>query len=157
VGNDSISGGNDNDTARGGQGNDLIHGDAGADILYGDKGDDSLTGNADNDVVYGGEGNDYLWGEDGDDFLFGEAGNDILIGNAGKDYFAIQTSFGSDTILDFTNGIDLIGLAGGLTFANLSITGNNGNTLIASGNELLATLTGVDVGLISSADFTLLV
>jgi hypothetical protein len=50
----------------------------------------------------------------------------------------------------------LIGLAGGLTFDQLSITGNNGNTLISRGNELLATLTGVDVGLIDSADFTLL-
>ncbi|WP_354635627.1 DUF4347 domain-containing protein [Planktothricoides raciborskii] len=157
AGDDSISGGNDNDTARGGQGDDLIHGDAGADILYGDKGNDSLTGNADNDVVYGGEGNDFLWGGDGEDFLYGDEGDDTLIGNADKDYFVLQSSFGSDTILDFTNGIDLIGLAGGLTFDQLSITGSNGNTLIARGNELLVTLTGVDVSLITSADFTLMV
>jgi len=157
AGDDSISGGNDNDTARGGQGIDLIHGDAGADILYGDKGNDSLTGNADNDVVYGGEGNDFLWGGDGDDFLYGDEGDDTLIGNNGKDYFVLQSGFGSDTILDFTNGIDLLGLAVGLTFDQLSITGSNGNTLIARGNELLATLTGVDVSLIDSADFTLMV
>jgi len=157
AGDDSIYGGNDNDTARGGQGDDLIHGDAGADILYGDKGNDSLTGNADNDVVYGGEGNDFLWGGDGEDFLYGDEGDDTLIGNADKDYFVLQSGFSSDTILDFTNGIDLIGLAGGLTFDQLSITGSNGNTLIARGNELLATLTGVDVSLIDSADFTLMV
>jgi Ca2+-binding RTX toxin-like protein len=157
VGNDSISGGTGNDIAYGGQGNDLIHGDEGADIIYGDKGNDSLTGNADNDVVYGGEGNDFLWGGTGDDFLYGDAGNDTLIGNDGTDYFAIQSGFGSDEVLDFIDGTDLIGLAGGLTFADLSITGNNGNTFISSGNELLATLTGVDVGLITNADFTVLV
>ncbi|MBD2585370.1 calcium-binding protein, partial [Planktothricoides sp. FACHB-1261] len=107
--------------------------------------------------VYGGEGNDFLWGGDGEDFLYGDEGDHTLIGNADKDYFVLQSSFGSDTILDFTNGIDLLGLAVGLTFDQLSITGSNGNTLIARGNELLATLTGVDVSLIDSADFTLMV
>jgi Ca2+-binding RTX toxin-like protein len=156
AGDDSISGGNDNDTARGGQGDDLIHGDAGNDILHGDKGDDSLAGDTENDLLYGGEGNDILWGGDGGDFLFGGEGDDALIGGTGKDYFVLQSSFGSDTIVDFTDGNDLIGLIGGLTFDQLNITGSNGNTLIASGNELLATLTGIDVGLITSADFTLM-
>ena len=147
IGNDSLSGGTGNDTARGGQGNDSIDGDAGADRLYGDKGNDTLIGGADNDVLLGG---------DGEDFLFGEAGNDTLSGGAGKDYFAIQTSFGSDVVLDFTDGTDSIGLAGGLTFEQLTITGSNGNTLISRGNELLATLTGVDVSLITNTDFTVL-
>ena len=91
------------------------------------------------------------------DVLYGNKGNDTLIGGSGTDYFVIEAGFGSDEILDFTNGTDFIGLAGGLTFADLSITGSNGNTLISSNNELLATLTGVDVSLINSADFTVLV
>lgn len=142
---------------RGGQGDDKVSGDAGDDLLYGDKGDDILSGGTENDLLYGGEGNDLLLGGDGTDFLFGEEGNDVLIGHAGIDYFAIQSGFGSDRVQDFTDGTDMIGLAGGLTFADLTITGNNSNTLISSGNELLATLTGIDVSLINNQDFTILV
>ena len=50
------------------------------------------------------------------------------------DYFSIQAGFGSDQVLDFTDRTDLIGLARGLTFDQLSITGSNDNTLISSNN-----------------------
>ena len=68
----------------------------------------------------------------------------------------MQAGYGSDAIADFTDGIDSLALAGGLSFEQLTIAGSNGNTLISNGNELLATLTGIDVSLIASEDFTIL-
>ena len=56
-----------------------------------------------------------------------------------------------------SSGAILIGLAGGLTFADLSITGSNGNTSIYSNNELLAKLVNVDVSSSDFNDFTVLI
>jgi Ca2+-binding RTX toxin-like protein len=76
-------------------------------------------------VIYGGEtlggqsgltitgtaGNDTLTGKDGGDILTGGGGADILTGGLGADIFTYTaTSQGGDTIKDFTNGDDLIGI-----------------------------------------------
>jgi hypothetical protein len=65
---------------------------------------------------------------------------------------------GNDTITDFKDGDDLIGLSGGLLFEQLTITqgvGINSGTLISvtSSDELLAMLTGVNATTITTADF----
>jgi hypothetical protein len=44
---------------------------------------------------------------------------------------------------------DLIGLAGGITFGQLSFSGND----MLFGNETLATLTGVNTNTLTSANF----
>ena len=62
---------------------------------------------------------------------------------------------GSDTITDFEDGTDLIGLVG-LAFPDLTIeaSGTNTNdTNISFGSDLLATLNNVDASLITEADF----
>jgi hypothetical protein len=66
--------------------------------------------------------------------------------------------FGSETILDFQSGRDAIGLIGGLSFSQLSITVENNSTLIrvTGSDRLLATLSNVSTGLIDVADFTIL-
>ena len=123
-----------------------------------------------NDVINGQGGNDYLQGLSGDDLLRGGTGNDtlvgsfgadILVGGSGSDHFVFAPRDGIDTIVDFTEGEDFIGLSGGLAFADLTIiqgTANSANdTLItiASSNELLTILSGVQSSTITSADFTI--
>nr|WP_284731537.1 FG-GAP-like repeat-containing protein [Planktothrix agardhii] len=145
---DTMSGGADNDTLYGGQGNDLVVGNDGDDILFGNLGDDTLDG---------GEGNDILTGGQGNDWLVGAGGDDTLTGGAGNDRFYLASSFGNELITDFTNGEDIIALNGGLTFEQLQITSFNGSTLIkiASSQQQLAELFGVDSSLIGKSNFVL--
>jgi hypothetical protein len=62
---------------------------------------------------------------------------------------------GADTIVDFTKGQDSIQLASGLNFGKLSISAGNNATLIrlASNNQLLAVLNGVEPRAIGPKDF----
>jgi len=135
----------------GGNGADLLEGGLGADRLSGGNGKDTLLGLA---------GDDELAGGNGQDLLNGGFSDDTLQGGNGKDTFVLAASEGTDTILDFANGPDLLGLAGGLSFERLEIaqgTGNNANsTLITDSNndELLAILNSVQSDTITAADFT---
>ncbi|WP_445636278.1 Dystroglycan-type cadherin-like domain-containing protein [Nostoc sp. DSM 114161] len=160
IGNDIINGGNGNDTIYGGAGNDSLNGDNGNDILYGDglmdggAGNDTLNGGNGDDTLYGGGGTDYLSGGNGSDLLYGGAGSDILTGGNGNDIFAFASGEGTDTITDFSKGSDLIGLYGGLSFGQLSFSGNN--IKVTSTNEILATLTGINTTTLTAANFVTL-
>ncbi|HEY9615397.1 MAG TPA: alkaline phosphatase PhoX [Microcoleaceae cyanobacterium] len=113
--------------------------------LNGGNGADELTGFVGDDTLVGGNGKDTLRGNRGDD---------VLTGGNGKDVFVLAKGEGTDTITDFGTGPDVIGLAGGLTFGDLSFSGNN--ILVASTNEVLATLTGVDTTTLTARDFVLI-
>lgn len=128
-----INGGNSNQTLTGTRGDDLINGGNGRDIVFGDGG---------NDTLFGGNGDDKLWGG---------VGNDILTGGNGADTFAFAAGDGRDTITDFKQGTDFIGLTGGLSFGQLSFSGSN--ILVTSTNEILATLTGVNTTTLTAANF----
>ncbi len=82
------------------------------------------------------------------------SGNDRLYGGSGKDTFVLSTAIGKDTIYDFENGVDSLGLSDGLTFNDLDIQGNGNNTNILLGNQVLATLNRVNSNLIEQSDFT---
>ncbi len=151
TGNNTINAGNGNDNVYGGAGADNIIGGNGNDTLDGGTGNDSLTGNNGNDFLYGGVGNDTLLGSNGNDFLRGGLGNDILTGNNDNDIFAFAAGEGTDTITDFKKGEDLIGLYGGLSFGQLSFSGNN--ILVTSTNEILATLTGINTTTLTQSNF----
>ncbi|MEG4959487.1 MULTISPECIES: Ig-like domain-containing protein [unclassified Microcoleus] len=157
IANDIIDGGNGNDTIYGGAGNDSLYGNNGNDILYGDglmdggAGNDTLTGGNGDDTLKGGGGTDYLSGGNGKDLLYGGLGSDFLTGGNGNDIFAFAAGEGTDTITDFSDGNDLIGLSGGLTFGQLSFSGSN--IIITSTNEILATLTGINTTTLTAADF----
>ncbi|MEL7038306.1 MAG: calcium-binding protein [Cyanobacteria bacterium J06592_8] len=122
---DTLSGGGGVDTLFGGQGEDELFGQQINDLLFGNKGLDNLDGGDGNDSLFGGQGQDALVGGAGNDTLSGDKGEDFLIGNEGADVFVlnVDSSGGSneygDFILDF-DSTDLIGLAPGLTAANLS-------------------------------------
>jgi Ca2+-binding RTX toxin-like protein len=153
-GNDSLDGGDGDDTLYGGKGIDSLFGNNGADILFGNRGQDSLIGGEGNDSLYGGKASDILLGGNDDDFLSGENGDDSLIGGNGSDRFLISANSGSDTILDFADGIDFIALAENLNFSQLSIIPSNNSTLIrlTATNQILATLNGVSANQITIAD-----
>ncbi|MBE9041577.1 hypothetical protein IQ235_12380 [Oscillatoriales cyanobacterium LEGE 11467] len=169
AGTDFIQGGLGADVVFGGQGSDVIDGGEGDDALVGNLGDDSITGGAGNDVIFGnvgtdlldgGVGDDYLLGGKGNDTLIGGDGNDVLAGNlsddlltggAGGDRFDFLSNDGNDIITDFQDGIDIIGLEAGFTFADLTITQIDADTQIQAGGASI-TLQGVDSSLISEAD-----
>lgn len=173
---DRLYGGKGDDTLYGGKENDFIRGDLDRDLLRGDLGDDSIYGGKGDDNLYGGKGNDILNGDDDNDVLFGDLGADRLFGGAGRDLFVLgrvtgettRTTGGplltdADIIEDFQDGVDLIGLTGGLTFANLVITEGTGilagstiiqDTLAGATPEFLAIIRGVAPANISEADFT---
>jgi uncharacterized repeat protein (TIGR01451 family) len=141
----TVNGGNGKDTLTGNDGDDYLNGGNGADILYGNGG---------NDTLLGGNGADVLWGGDGDDLLNGGNGNDILNGGAGNDIFVLsRNGNGTDTIQDFAVGQDKIGLAGGLSFVQLSFADANGSTAILVGGNTLAMLTGVTASQLNQASF----
>lgn len=135
-GNDSLTGGAGRNRLFGGGGDDRLNGSNGRDILLGDAGNDRLYGQAGNDLLDGGGNADRLFGGDGDDELLGGNGIDKLYGGAdddlligGKDDDALRGETGddrfralddnrdeiyggpgSDTILDWDEPSDVIGL-----------------------------------------------
>jgi 2',3'-cyclic-nucleotide 2'-phosphodiesterase (5'-nucleotidase family) len=162
-GNDALLGGARNDFLFGGQGNDQLFGDEGDDSVIGNRGDDQLNGNGGDDAIYGGQGNDIVRGGQGNDRVFGDIGNDVLYGDLGnnsltggpgQDVFVIGV--GTQTLIDFSNGLDKIGLANGLSFSNLTIAqGSGASTVIRDNNgQILATIQGVNPDQIDSSDFT---
>ncbi|MBW3585724.1 MAG: hypothetical protein KY448_07715, partial [Cyanobacteria bacterium 0813] len=158
-GNDSISGDEGNDLLYGGKADDVMLGGAGDDVLIGDQGNDTLCGDEGNNTLIGGSGDDLLFADTGDDLLFGGIGSDTLIGGIGSNGFVLSAGGGIDTIINFSAGVDSIELVGGLDFNQLSFTETNGSTAIgiASRNEILAILTGVQPSQLSAQSFSLLV
>ncbi|WP_165943271.1 beta strand repeat-containing protein [Roseicella aquatilis] len=136
---DSMAGGAGNDayvvddvadlvTETAGQGNDLVQAfidcTLGAELerlqLMG-SGDLSGTGNALDNLLRGNTGGNLLLGLagadainglEGDDTVAGGAGADTLTGGAGRDLFLFgDATEGRDRIMDFTSGLDQIGLS----------------------------------------------
>jgi Lamin Tail Domain/RTX calcium-binding nonapeptide repeat (4 copies) len=149
---DRVFGGDGGDVILGNIGNDCLHGQAGNDLLYGHTGGDTVTGGEWSDTLFGGQDGDILLGEVGTDVLSGDRGDDTLTGGIGGDRFDFRRDDGSDTITDFTDGVDIIGLKEGLTFAELSIV-QVGNDTQISADGLTIRLVGIEIGAIDVADF----
>ena len=128
-----------------------IEADRGDDTLSGSGGFDSIFGGRGEDELLGLEGNDTLNGGRGEDTLNGGLGNDVLTGGRGEDIFVLATGYGADTITDFNDGNNSIGLSEGLTFADLSFAGSS--ILVDDTKEILATVTGVDTTNLTASDF----
>ncbi|MCL2931868.1 MAG: hypothetical protein MGG11_06165 [Trichodesmium sp. MAG_R03] len=165
---DELLGGTGDDELQGNAGNDILMGEDGNDTLQGDEGQDTLLGGNGNDILEGDEDRDNLIGGNGDDNLQGGADNDTLDGGLGSDVlkgdgsadssadsFILRSGNGSDLILDYQDGIDNF-LLDGLTFNELTVVDNVGNTIIqeTATSEDLATLVGVSATTIDSGDFS---
>ncbi|NJL84345.1 MAG: hypothetical protein HC890_18030, partial [Chloroflexaceae bacterium] len=139
-----------NDRAFGGLGNDIIDAtlSTGGSRLYGGAGDDSFFLGAGDRIIAGA----------GDDQIFaGVGGENVITGGAGADEFWIanaETPLLPNTITDFEDGADVIGVGGlGASFGSLTLTAADGNTTIALAGNDLAVLLGVEPGVLSEADF----
>ena len=84
-------------------------------VINGTAGNDTLNGTAGADTINGLAGNDTINGQGGNDIIDGGLGNDSLTGGAGNDRFnfstAPNTTTNRDTLTDFTQGTDRIGLS----------------------------------------------
>jgi hypothetical protein len=136
----------------GGNGKDTLTGNAGNDYLYGGNSQDELYGGAGKDTLIGDNGTDLLIGGDGNDWLIGGNGSDTLTGGNGSDIFVMGKNTAIDTITDFSLGQgDKIGLDG-LTFNDLSFSGNE----IRNGSNTLAIVTGFDTQTLTQSNFVTL-
>ena len=133
----------------------------GNDILYAGEGNNTLYGGTGNDTLYAGAGNDIIYAGEGDNILYGGIGNNTLYSGSGSDLFALSAGIGASAIVNFDIGKDLLGLSGGLTFGQLSITqGTNGDEFftqigVAGSSDILATLDWVQANTITSSSFTI--
>ncbi|NEQ54733.1 MAG: hypothetical protein F6K11_32170, partial [Leptolyngbya sp. SIO3F4] len=80
--------------------------------------------------------------------LRGGLGNDTLTGDndsggSGIDTFVLAIGEGTDTIVDFEVGVDLIGLADGLSLGQLTQTVQDSDLLLSIAGETLALVQGV--------------
>jgi len=118
---------------------------------------DLRFGNGGRDKLCGWEGNDTLYGPKGYDYLIGGLGNDILSDGSGRDRFVLTAGSDHDLITDLTKSEDLLVLASGLTFAQLSITENPNAAFIRinQNGQMLAALNGVPASAIALNDFTI--
>jgi Ca2+-binding RTX toxin-like protein len=136
-------------------GNDTLYGNRGNDTILGGEGEDVINGNQGNDVLHGGQGNDQVWGNLANDTLWGDLGNDTLAGGKGSDHFMLMPNTGTDTILDFQSGQDLLLLSAGLNFGALAIApvANGASISIVNSGEVLAILIGIQASNIGVANF----
>ncbi|MEP6488901.1 M10 family metallopeptidase C-terminal domain-containing protein [Microcoleus vaginatus GB2-A3] len=139
-------------------GNELansILGSAGTDTISGGRQSDSLDGGEGGDYIYGDKGMDVLTGGGGADLLRGGRGNDTIITGVGIDGIVLQPDGGTDTIVDFADGVDWLVLVDGLTFEQLSIvpSGNDTEIRIGSTGQVLAVLPGMALSSIGQSDF----
>jgi serralysin len=153
-GNDSLYGNQNDDILIGGSGNNILYGGQNNDLIYGNQGTDFIAGDQGNDTLFGGQGNDTIIGGNGDDILRGDLGNDLLAGGNGKDLFVLLPNYGTDTITDFQDGQDILGLGGDL-FGQIEVSqGSNGTVISVAGTgEVLAILTGIQASTITDSDF----
>ncbi len=79
--------------------------------MIGTKNDEVFEGSEQDDLIMGMNGQDTLRGNGGDDWLVDGPGIDVMEGGAGADVFCFAIDRTSDTILDFTPGVDRIDLS----------------------------------------------
>ncbi len=97
---------------RGGLGNDTLTGANQNDKFRGNDGNDQLNGLGGNDLLYGGAGRDKVNGDTGDDLVVGNAGNDALFGGAGDDridlsQMSTDIAFVGDRVFSATGDVEL--------------------------------------------------
>ncbi|MEQ6250323.1 Ig-like domain-containing protein [Sulfitobacter sp. HNIBRBA3233] len=135
----------------------------GVETVDGSAGRDTLSGNNNANEIYGYERADVLDGEGGDDVLVGGTGNDTLTGGSGADVFVFEDADkfrGTDTVLDYVDGVDMLQLSGfgAVGFGDLVIandTGGNATISVMDGkaDEIIAVLNGVDASALDMGDF----
>ena len=103
---------------------EVIEGNSEDNNLTGSDRPNIISGNDGNDTLNGGRQFDRLNGGTGNDVLSGGGGSNVLKGDAGSDLFYLENTAESIAwIRDFEFERDLLGLADGITYNELEITG----------------------------------
>ena len=115
------------------------------------------------DYGVGTDGDEVLIGTNSDNVLDGGKGADTIYSLSGSDTIVLRLGDGgstleaADTIADFTDGKDKLGLDNNLQYSDLTISQgtdiNANDTIISKDSEYLAILTGIDASVISDQDF----
>jgi uncharacterized repeat protein (TIGR01451 family) len=132
--------------------NDRLFGGAGPDTF--DATDSQrgnrMSGGAGDDVFFLGKGDRALGGDGNDKFYVQTGGDNLLSGGAGNDQFWIvngEAPSGSNTVVDFQIGTDVIGISGaaslGISATTLKLTQVGADTTILFGTQTLAVLSGI--------------
>ncbi len=116
---------------------------------------DFIFGTRVGETLIGGDRPDHIYGYQGNDILSGAGGEDVFYGGQGNDQFLLTVGEGTDTIVDFADGQDSLGLPEGVTFEQVTLTQNGSDTEITltETQEILATLQGVEANTINQDDF----
>jgi RTX calcium-binding nonapeptide repeat (4 copies) len=160
-GNDQLFGQGSFDVLDGGSGNDRLSGGDDGDRLFGNRGNDTLIGGSGDDTLYGDAGNDRLRGGAGNDVLIGGNGDNRLVGGGGGDGFVLSLGRAFDTVVDFQDGLDRLGLPTGVGFEKLEIFQQGADTAVLYVENPfsrmmpppIALLKGVQANTITAADF----
>ncbi|MEM8778135.1 MAG: DVUA0089 family protein, partial [Cyanobacteria bacterium P01_G01_bin.49] len=135
-----------------------VFADAGDDLLdtSAGSGNNRLDGQSGDDTFILGS-NDFASGDAGEDSFFLLGGDNVVTGGADADQFWIangEIPEATNTITDFDLEADVLGIAGlGIGFEGLTLTEEEGNTLIALGDDELAKLLGVSSSSLSADNF----
>ena len=121
-------------------------------VIFGGANRDRLVGNGGNDRIFSEAGRDFIRGGAGDDFLDGGALENKIFGGSGKDTFVLNAD-GDSRIMDFRLGQDVIALAGGLTFSQLSIEKRGPNVLIRNGENIIGRVMNTAVDDLTAVSF----
>ncbi len=141
------------DVIRAGGGDDVLDGGGGNDPLNGGPGRDHLMGGVGNDRLDGGAMNDILDGGAGRDELTGGQGNDRLTGGEHADQFIFNAGDGSDVIVDFGIGADLIVIGDGAEgFSDVTVADAGVDTIVQF-DDVTIRLIAVDHLTVDADDF----
>jgi glycerophosphoryl diester phosphodiesterase len=150
-----------------GSGKDTVYG-ADGDRIFGGSADDlldvkeasayRLSGGDGDDLFYLGANGRAIGGKGNDQFYVGEGGDNLLSGGAGADQFWLLTDNilnSANTVVDFSQGEDVIGIANqgaGVNFDSLTLDGNS----IALQGNVFAIFSNFDTTTLTAADFVFL-
>lgn len=145
AGNDSVYGGNGDDQVYAGAGDDLINATGGNNIVWAGGGNDFVSTRAGDDEIDTGAGDDFVYAGAGSNTITTGLGNDTIYIGAGINTFILDAGEGAAIIHNF--GVDdVVSLGSGFEETDtltVAISGND--TLISTGDDLLATLKGVQL------------
>lgn len=110
--------------------------------------------------IVGTTGKDNIGGTAHAELIDGRGGADLLTGYSGSDTFVFAAAYASRSvqdaarILDFKDNTDLVGLRGGLGFADLMVTKSSEGALVSLANgDALVVLVGVNTASLNASDF----
>ena len=149
AGDDIINGGDGNNTIFAGKGNNRV--------VTG-SGNDFITAGDGNNQIYTGKGNDTITVGNGNNIIKSGSGNDTVSLGSGSNQIILEAGEGSVNISGFNPIADKLRLGGSLVGKPISLVIEAGNTLVKSGDDLLAMVRDVTIGVeksLESADIPL--